>query len=963
MSSESTNVFKFVSVRPVQLATESETTDGIIRDVRAGSRDGLAKLTGFARGIDSPGAAEKRWEKVHLDRLRPLAEGRRKLVEKYRLPGEKDPAPSGEELLREAGLGELDKAELWDEAWDALYTAYATGTGAGELLELPTAALRLLHYADALADDPTPTAAAALRRLDAQPAIAPQLDALLRPAGGKPPAPPEPSHADPSHSPLASRAEQLVSELSDSRELLASLERSAAASPPALEAGKPEEADKWSRQSVAVDTTPALEQVLGPNVSRAKETLLDRLGVTRKTSLPTATQALQDHVATLSDQAFRLAGQHEFEAGLERVVKFPLPTKPVSPPSDPSTAPDVDVHGRIKPLGIGDLKVVKQQLLAYEPGEVAYIENVLKGESKNRVFRTLDRTETTVTVGEEEVKETQRDTQTTERFELKREAAQTIKEDLSVKAGLSVTASYGPVSATAKGDFAYSNAKEESQKTSANFAREVVDRSISKIQTKVTSQRTTNTINEIEETDTHGVDNKEGKEHVVGIYRWVNKRYKAQVYNYGLRMMLEFIIPEPAAFYRAAHSNKQIQVDATPPIPFLNDLQAGQPQSMAQTLSASDIDETNYTRYAARYGAAGLAAPPPMWKWIEASMGKDSVEDGKTIAMTSKDLMAPDGYRLTSYGFAASLLWNHHPKFTVQVGDDLFTLTNDSSGGNSLLKTSRQPGPAGSVDGGIAASVATYDINAFTLTIKALCQRQPEAYAAWQLQTYDKIQAAYQAQKTAYDQKVAQAKGADAGSIQGHNPALNRSIIQNELKKLCITMMTGQHFGQFHAVTDPTDPPAHIPEVDVLEALREGPIVQFFEQAFEWEQMTYLFYPYFWGRKSKWADTTSKVEDPDPSFEQFLTAGSCRVVVPVPPAYAEAVAYMLQSPAADLAQKVWLGGEPPTIESPLYESLAEEIRNQTDDLEGAKPEGEPWEFTLPTTLVWLQPDATLPVFT
>jgi hypothetical protein len=964
MSSESTNVFKFVSVRPVQLATEEETGDGIIRDARVDSRDRMAKLSSFAREIGSPEAAQRHWATLRLDPLRPLAEGQRKVVERYRSLKDGDPTPSGEQLLRDAGLGTLHEEELSDEAWEALYTAHAIGPDGGELLETPTAALRLLHFAQPLGDDPSPSPAVALKRLDAQPAISLQLDALLRPSTGKQAPPSKPSPADPAQSPLASRAEQLASELTSSRDLLGKLSGSATMSPPAVEAGKPEAEETWSRQHIAADTTPALQEALGSDLSNAQKSLLDQIGVTRKTPVPIAAQALQDHVASLSEQAFRLAGQRDFEVGLERAVDLPFPLPPPGPPStDPSTAPDVDVHGRIKPLGIGDLKVVKQELLAYEPGEVAYIENVLKGESKSRVFRTLDRTETTVTVGEEEVKETQRDTQTTERFELKREAAQTIKEDLSIKAGLSVTASYGPITATAKGDFAYSHAQEESQKTSADFAREVVDRSISKIQTKVTSQRTTNTINEVEETDTHGVDNKAGSEHVVGIYRWVNKHYKAQVYNYGLRLMLEFIVPEPAAFYRAAHSKTQTKVDATPPIPFLNDLKAGQPKSMARTLAATDLDETNYALYAARYGASGLTAPPPLQKWVEASMSKDSVEDGKTISATSKDLVVPDGYRLSSYEFAASLLWHNHPKFTVQVGGALYTLTNDASSGNSFLRTSHVGSTSGLVDGGIAISIAGYDINAYTLTIKAACQRMPEAFTAWQLQTYDKIQAAYQAQQTAYDQKVAQAHAADAGSIQGHNPALNRSVIQNELKKLCVEMMTGQHFSQFHAVTDPGDPPEHIPEIDVLEALHEGPIVQFFEQAFEWEQMTYLFYPYFWGRKSKWVNTTTTVEDPDPTFEQFLTAGSCRIVVPVPPAYSEAVTYMLQSPATDLAQKVWLGGEPPTLESALYKSLAEEIRNQTDDLEGAKPEGEPWEFTLPTTLVWLQPDPDLPVFT
>ena len=41
-------------------------------------------------------------------------------------------------------------------------------------------------------------------------------------------------------------------------------------------------------------------------------------------------------------------------------------------------------HGSVKPVGVGDLLVVRQQLTGYELGEVAYIENVLKGESHTR---------------------------------------------------------------------------------------------------------------------------------------------------------------------------------------------------------------------------------------------------------------------------------------------------------------------------------------------------------------------------------------------------------------------------------------------------------------------------------------------------------------------------------------------------------------------------------------------------
>ena len=31
-----------------------------------------------------------------------------------------------------------------------------------------------------------------------------------------------------------------------------------------------------------------------------------------------------------------------------------------------------------------------------------------------------------------------------------------------------------------------------------------------------------------------------------------------------------------------------------------------------------------------------------------------------------------------------------------------------------------------------------------------------------------------------------------------------------------------------------------------------GAVVAFFERAFEWENLMYTYYPYFWGRAQRW---------------------------------------------------------------------------------------------------------------
>ena len=960
----STDLFKFIAVRPPQKVGPDDAKRTIIRDARPESPDGTTVVARLGRELASPGTALGRWQELELGELAPIADAHVALVRRYEALDADAPPPDARELLKEVGARRaLDgDAALLHAAWDALYVANATGNDAGARLAAPMAALRVLHFAALLAENHSPTRADALAALRAVPAIPVELHEAAANTNRSPRTPgTTPGAAAPNP-----HVRALARELHETDLLLGALTQPSAlpAPVPVVRQGPAIRGERASRASFELTTAPSLRTLLEPRLVGGQAALLDRLRIAPTATLPAATAVLQAHRETLAAQAFELAGDPQFQTVLRDVrgAIGVLPTELLTAAGaakldDPGTAPEVSVAEKIVPLGVGDLKVVKETLLAYVPGEVAHIENVLKGESKKRTHRKLDRIETTVLESEEETRDTERDTQTTERMELKRETAQTIKEDMSVKAGLTVTVSYGPVVATATGDFAYATSKEDSVKASSNFARDVVDRSVSKVQTKVRTERTTKTTSETEETNEHGVDNVGGAGHVTGIYRWVDKRYRAQVYNYGVRLLLEFIVPEPAAFWRAARLGRAAKdMDAKPPEPFVN--LAGDP------LSAKDMIPGDHLKYASKWGVTGITPPPPEWTFVGTAIAKDGLEAGKTIGMATKELVAPEGYRLMYYSATISVAWVNHVKFTLQVGRDSYPILNRDPGTAASI-TNEVRGSPTAVDlftGSVPVSVAGYDVVAFAVNVQGICSRTPDAYAKWQAATYDKLRAAWQALQTAYEQKVAQAEAAAGFAIVGQNPAINRIEERNELKKLCITMMTGQHFKQFDAMTDPADKPAHFPEIMIDDALDEGRIVQFFEQAFEWEQMTYLFYPYFWGRKRNWVDV-GRLSDPDPLFARFLTAGYARVVVPVPMPYADAVQFLLQSKAPALRDRVWRGGPRPTIGNDLYVSITEEMRRQTDDLAGATPEGEPWEYTLPTTLVWLQPDSALPKFT
>ena len=81
------------------------------------------------------------------------------------------------------------------------------------------------------------------------------------------------------------------------------------------------------------------------------------------------------------------------------------------PGAAPPTAPDFS-HAITRPVGIGNLLVVRQELVGYEAKEISHIENVLEGELLRRSTRREETNELTIT---QETETTQADSATTSR--------------------------------------------------------------------------------------------------------------------------------------------------------------------------------------------------------------------------------------------------------------------------------------------------------------------------------------------------------------------------------------------------------------------------------------------------------------------------------------------------------------------------------------------------------------------
>ncbi|NMH89565.1 hypothetical protein [Flavivirga algicola] len=574
---------------------------------------------------------------------------------------------------------------------------------------------------------------------------------------------------------------------------------------------------------------------------------------------------------------------------------------------------------RIKPF-IGDLQVVKQKLVNYGAGEIAHIENVLKSEKRNRKHRQLNQNEDIIFTSSDLSEENLKDLQSTERFELQKESQKTIRSDSSFKAGVDVSVSYGPVEASAYAKFASSNSTVESNKNAVNYAKDISERSLSRIIEKTREERTSRTLHETEEINEHGFDNSEGDEHISGIYRWVDKYYRAKVVNYGKRLMYEFTVPEPAAFFIHAQQYK------------LENLILPE-EPIKPTITPQSLNRTNYLAEVEKYNVQGVNPPPPS-NIISSKVVARTFQKDQPWSISFDDLKIPDGYTYNG---------GHKWKFSWQGYEGgYFEIMLDALSRTSLSENL----PIGAFGKKVENLLIYVDMH---------CSLTQEAFEKWQVETYNAIMSAFQKQVLDYEEKLAAAEIQDGVQIAGRNPVINRAVEREELKKSCISLFIYGARGLFYRFNDLNRIFAGTngyPDISFFRTYNESDKIQFFEQAFDWKNMTYEFFPYYWGRRGKWLDTLA-IEDNDPLFEKFLKSGAARVLIPVNPVFNYATLFYQATGRYD-----WDSSIPFAFDTHFDRSLVEELASITvddmdKDVEISKDDPDTWLMKVPTNLVWL----------
>ena len=588
----------------------------------------------------------------------------------------------------------------------------------------------------------------------------------------------------------------------------------------------------------------------------------------------------------------------------------------------------------VNALGIIDFRRVEQELSCYKMDEVSHIENIMASQYKEKVARSLSILETEDEVTSEFSSERTSDTESTTKNEMQAEVSSVLSEEMertfNFSAGVSGNFPGGSVTTSVGLGGNSSTSREDSTREALTLAESVTRRVQEKIIEKSTKRRRALSRREHEVTSKHGFDNRAGEEHVVGVYRWVDKEMKNRLVNYGRRSVLEFELPEPARNFIKAQefAAKQKPFKGKPP-ETLNDAGLKKPE---------DINRENYLEFAAKYGVVPDRPPPETvhvsyaFETPPGETGGEVGGDGRTgtdiqSAAAHNEIAIPQGY-------VAEKVW-----FKCAPGDDTILV---SVAGTVFVNgpSDRELEP---VSGTISVAIVAWSLE-YAVSLLFACRLSDEAYREWQLATYHIIREGYldarQVWEEQRDAHKAEARDADL------NPKFKSDLMQTELRRLCIEMLArpfGLELAADHYIAGGKKEFDTLDQSPKLE--RHVMMARFFEETIDWQLAAWQFYPYYYGPRPQYRTRVGMETTKKGLFEAFLTSGLARYLVPIKRGYEDAVAFYMET------GEPWFGGGVVLdVKDDLYLSMVEELI----DGEEAVTVEKTWTTRLPTDLTILQ---------
>lgn len=488
----------------------------------------------------------------------------------------------------------------------------------------------------------------------------------------------------------------------------------------------------------------------------------------------------------------------------------------------------------------------------------------------------------------------------------KNDLSQSTQSEQRHQSAFSLSGSYSYAGSSVSIGYNSSSADQSAQEESRQESIALTRKASSRVKQEHKQSMRTNSVLGQEDQSTRTITNFSTDERMRVDYFQLIRRWRSELFRYGLRMTYDIVVPDPGK-----NLIEQLKI--------LRELNAQIDEPFAMNIKPDQIDRNNWVQRQSEYGVE-IEPPPESNRTfrneyvIQHRAAGDAAREGGFVELI--DFSIDSDYVITG-GRLRARMWPDHSERTKArfvVERATMTRVDETEGQRFEADLSHLAGATGDLSFVISYRwmVDGSMVYSFDLELR------PHVYSEWQFRSWLAIREASEQAHLATRQILIDQRQQLLEKMKASDALTLRRMEREEIMLGVLRWLLGPSIvlmtEDVETLLDdslPTGPSlGAVTEEDWQRVLAYGEVIKFLHQAIEWENVMFFTYPYFW-------DTTDSREfkkfltHPDPRHRDFLRSGAARVVLTIRPGFEVAFAEFVESGIAD-------SGHP-------YLTIAEEI--------------------------------------
>jgi hypothetical protein len=421
-------------------------------------------------------------------------------------------------------------------------------------------------------------------------------------------------------------------------------------------------------------------------------------------------------------------------------------------------------------------------------------------------------------------------------------------------------------------------------------------------------------------------------------YYQLMRKWRVDLYRYGLRMTYDIVIPSPGAdLIRKIESLASLDEQLSNPFVF--------------SLAVTDVTRGNWKQLASTYDASIEPPPKESQSFMASTTVQSTASEMGKFNVGAIPISIDQDYELSGGEVIAG--YYYQEKGTKEF-DIVFDVLFD--GTDAVTNTLFDPYPASPLaapllgrSGSLSIPFFFKNISSASINVAYEVRLRDDVFAAWQFRAWKALRDGAEARHQQRAQQLRDQRAALVADLAPFDDLTLRRMELEEIMKGVLRWLFGPSFNVSPAdiqailtklaANDPLKndalDPSSLSNQQWKRMMEFGEFIQFVHEAIEWENVLYFMYPYFWDSPRNWS-LKQFLEHPDSIHRTFLRAGSARVVLTIRPGFEKSFAALIETGAF---------GQLP--QSHPYVSIAEEIQQYAETnypgIPPANPDNPPTE--------------------